>query len=144
MSEVAGTTEPDGDAEAAGVPEIEVPEIEVPDEVHRMVARPGPDGTMVEVLAARRGVSMRPGTVAGAGGSGDLNPVGIVVGFVIDLVVSVVIEGVLQAAADGRPWKVKVYRMRKFPVQRLHAEVLPHGVEPEARMRALLDEYAPA
>ncbi len=119
------------------------PDIEVPDEVHRRIARPGPDGTMVEVLAARRGVMMRAGAVAGAGGTGDLNPVGIVVGFVVELVVAVVLEGVLQAAADGRPWKVKVYRMRKFPVQKLHAEVLPRGAEPEARMRELLDEYAP-
>jgi hypothetical protein len=37
---------------------------------------------------------------------------------------------------------VKVYRVRKFPVQRLHSEVLPRGVEPETRMRELLDEYA--
>jgi hypothetical protein len=37
---------------------------------------------------------------------------------------------------------VKVYRMRKFPVQRLHPEVLQRGVEPETRMRELLDEYA--
>jgi hypothetical protein len=119
------------------------PEIEVPDDVHRRIARPGPDGTMVEVLAARRGVMMRPGTVVGGGGSSDLNPLSMAVGFVVDLVVSVVIEAVLEVAADGRPWKVKVYRMRKFPVQRLHAEVLPRGVEPEVRMRELLDQYAP-
>ncbi len=64
-------------------------------------------------------------------------------GFVIGPAASVIIEGVLQAAADGRPWKVKAYRMRKFPVQRLHSEVLPRGVEPEARTRELLDELAP-
>ena len=117
-------------------------EIQMPDELHRRVARLGPDGTMVEVLAARRRVSMRPGAAAGAGGSGDLNPLGMLIGFVVDLVVAVVVEGVLQAAADGRPWKDKVYRMRKFPVQLLHSEVLPRGVVPEARMRELLDEFA--
>jgi hypothetical protein len=38
---------------------------------------------------------------------------------------------------------VKVYRVRKFPVQRLHSEVLPRGVEPGTRMHELLDEYVP-
>ena len=52
------------------------PDIEVPDELHRRIARPGPDGKVIEVLAARRGVTMRPGPVGGAGGTGDLNPVG--------------------------------------------------------------------
>jgi hypothetical protein len=46
------------------------------------------------------------------------------------------------AAADDRPGKVRVDRMRRFPVQRLHADVLPRGVEPEFRMRELLDEYS--
>lgn len=132
-----------GDDAGRAADAVARPEVEVPDELHRRLARPGPDGTMVEVLAARRGVSMRPGPTAAAGGVGDLNPVGIVVGFVVDLLASVIVEGVLQAAADGRPWKVKAYRMRKFPVQRLHSEVLPRGVEPEARMRELLDELAP-
>ncbi len=123
--------------------DVTEPEIEVPDELHRRVARAGPDGRVIEVLAARRGVSMRPGPVGGAGGTGDLNPVGVVIGFVVDLVVSVVATAVVEVTADGRPWKVKVYRMRRFPVQRLHVEVLPRGVEPEARMRELLDRYAP-
>jgi hypothetical protein len=125
------------------VDDLAGPEIEVPDKLHRRVARPGPDGTMVEVLAARRGVSMRPGPVGGVGGSGDLNPVGIVIGVVIDLLVTVVTTAVVDGAAEGRPWKVKVYRMRRFPVQRLHSEVLPRGVEPEDRMRGLLDQFAP-
>jgi hypothetical protein len=134
MSDATGVTEPGGEAH---------PEIEVPDELHRRTARPGPDGTMVEVLAARRGVTVRPGATAVAGGSGDLNPLSIAIGFVIDLVVTVVTNAVIEVAAEGRPWKVKVYRMRKFPVQRLYSEVLPRGVEPDDRMRELLDQYAP-
>ncbi len=119
------------------------PEIEVPDELHRRVARPGPDGRVIEVLAARRGVSMRPGPVGGTGGTGDLNPVGIVIGFVVDLVVSVVATAVVEGAAEGRPWKAKAYRKHGPLVRRLHREVLLSGVEPEARMRELLDQYAP-
>ncbi len=119
------------------------PEIEVPDELHRRVARPGPDGKVIEVLAARRGVTMRPGPVGGGGGTGDLNPVGIVIGFLVDLVVSIVATAVVEGAAEGRPWKVKAYRKHGPFVRRLHREVLPRGVEPEARMRELLDQYAP-
>ena len=118
-------------------------EIEVLDELHRRIARPGPDGKVIEVLAARRGVSMRPGPVGGAGGTGDLNPVGIVIGFLVDLVVSVVATAVVEGAAEGRPWKVKAYRKHGPFVRRLHREVLPSGVEPEGRMRELLDELAP-
>ncbi len=138
MTEAMGTTEPEGDAKDGGRPEVEVP-----DELHRRIARPGPDGRVIEVLAARRGVSMRPGPVGGAGGTGDLNPVGIVVGLIVDLVISVVATAVVDGAAAGRPWKVKAYRRHGPFNRRLHAEVLPRGVEPESRMRELLDEFAP-
>lgn len=119
-------------------------EVEVPDEQHRRVARPGPDGRTIEVLAARRGVTMRPGAVSAAGGtSTDLNPLSMLMGLVIDVVVSIVATVFVELAAEGRPWKVKVYRRRRFLIQRLHAEVLPRGVEPEARMLELLDVHAP-
>ena len=132
----------DGVEEAAGA--SAEPEVEVPDELHRRIARPGPDGKVIEVLAARRGVSMRPGPVGGAGGTGDLNPVGIVIGFLVDLVVSVVATAVVEGAAEGRPWKVKAYRKHGPFVRRLHREVLLSGVEPGARMRKRLDQYAPS
>lgn len=119
-------------------------EVEVPDEQHRRIARPGPDGRTIEVLAARRGVTMRPGPVSAAGGtSTDLNPLSMLMGLVIDLVVSILATVFAELAAEGRPWKVKVYRRRRFLIHRLHAEVLPRGVEPEARMLELLDVHAP-
>ena len=125
------TTASSGVPEVSGgdpSPEAEV-EVEVPDEQHRRIARPGPDGRTIEVLAAPRGVAMRPGAVSAAGGTGThLNPLATVL---------------VELAAEGRPWKVKVYRRRRFFIQRLHAEVLPRGVEPEARMLELLDVHAP-
>ena len=135
MNEATGGTEPEGAAELS--------EIEEPDELHRRIARPGADGKLIEVLSARRGVTMRRGPVGGGGGSGDLNPVGAVVGLLIDLVISLVATAVIEVAAEGRPWKVKVYRRHGPFNRRLHQEVLPRGVEPEARMRELLDQYAP-
>lgn len=119
-------------------------EVEEPDEVRRRLARPGPDGREIEVLAARRGVTMRPGAVGGGtGGGGDLNPLGIVIGFVVELVLALVVTAVVEGAAEGRPWKVKVYRRHRMVSRRLHSEVLPRGVQPEARMHELLDEFAP-
>lgn len=116
----------------------------MPDEQHCRIARPGPDGRIIEVLAARRGVSMRPGLVSAAGGtSTDLNPLSMLMGLVVDLVVSIVATVLVEGAAEGRPWKVKVYRRRRFLIHRLHSEVLPRGVEPEARMLELLDVHAP-
>ena len=140
------TTASSGVPEVSGgdpSPEAEV-EVEVPDEQHRRIARPDPDGRTVEVLAAPRGVAMRPGAVSAAGGTGThLNPLSMLMGLVIDLVVSIVATVLVELAAEGRPWKVKVYRRRRFFIQRLHAEVLPRGVEPEARMLELLDVHAP-
>jgi hypothetical protein len=50
----------------------------------------------------------------------------------------------VEAAATGRPWKVKAYRLGgPFP-RRIHPERLPEGVEPEERMVELLDELAPS
>jgi len=117
--------------------------VEAPDALHRRVARPGPDGRVVEVLAARRGVAMRAGPLGGAGGGGDLNPVGIVLGFVVDLVVSMVATAVVEGAAQGRPWKVRTYRRYGPFVRRLHRELLPAGAEPGTRMLELLDHHAP-
>jgi len=117
--------------------------VEAPDELHRRVARRAPDGRVVEVLAARRGVAMRAGPVGGAGGGGDLNPVGIVLGFVVDLVVSMVATAVVEGAAQGRPWKVRTYRRYGPFVRRLHRELLPAGAEPGTRMLELLDHHAP-
>jgi hypothetical protein len=87
---------------------------------------------------------MRDGAGGAGGGGGDSIP-GVLIGFLAEVVVSLVLDAVLEGAAQGRPWKVKVYRLRgPFP-RRLHAEVLPPQVtDPLPRMRELLDAYAPA
>lgn len=122
-------------------------EIEGPDELHRRIARPGPDGRVVEVLAARRGVMMRPGHIIGGGGGvlhDSLNPLSILMSLLVQFVVRVVADMAIEGAARGRPWKVKAYRTDGWIIRRLSHEVLPAGVEPEARMQELLDELAPA
>ncbi len=139
------TVDPDGGAETSptGAGPLEADEIESPDDLHRRVAGPGRDGKTIEVLAARRGVTMRPGGgYAGGAGASDLNPVGIVVGFIIDLVLSIFIDAALDTAAEGRPWKIKAYRRHGPFVRRLHSEVLPHGEEPEERMLDVFHQFA--
>lgn len=109
--------------------------VEVVDEVRRRLVGRGSDGRTVEVLAARRGTMMRPGGTVGAGSTDG------VVGTLVGLVVSVLLDAVVDVAADGRPWKVKAYRRRRLVIQRLHQEILPPGVQPEERMRQLLDRF---
>jgi hypothetical protein len=112
------------------------PAVEKVDDVRRTVSRETVDGRRIEVRAARRGVMMRGGLTGDAGGS---NPLELVVGLVVTFVADVVLE----AIAGERPWKVKVYDRSGILLRRLHREVLPAGVAPEARMVELLDEYAP-
>ncbi|WP_404385818.1 hypothetical protein LL946_06115 [Knoellia locipacati] len=111
------------------------PQVEIVDDVRRRLVGEARDGRRFEVLAARRGTTMRPG---GSGGStvGD----GIV-GAVVGGIVGFVLDAAVDVAADGRPWKVKAYRRRRFVIQRLHKEVLPRGVQPEERMREVLGHY---
>ena len=133
-------SDPDGPAAALAAPAGKA----VPTgAVRRRVTRRGPDGRTYEVLAARRGVMMRDGAGGAGGGGGDSIP-GVLIGFLAEIVVSLVLDAVFDGAAQGRPWKVKVYRLSgPFP-RRLHAEVLPPEVtDPLPRMRELLDEYAP-
>jgi hypothetical protein len=117
---------------------------DAPDRLRRRIARQGPDGRMVEVLAARRGVTMRD-DAAGAGGTGGGDSVlGIVLTFLMHLLTAVVLSILIDAAAEGRPWKVKAYRRHGPFARRIHSERLPAGVEPEERMAQLLDQFAPA
>lgn len=110
--------------------------VEVVDDVRRRLAAPGPAGRVIEVLAARRGTPMRDG-----GGTGSSVGDGVV-GAVIGALVSLVLHAAVDVAADGRPWKVRVYRRGRFLIRRLHKEVLPAGAAPDVRMRVLLDEFA--
>ncbi len=128
------------DSQQSGRTAEERPVIEAPDELHRRLRWAGPDGRTIEVLAARRGVAMRPGSSAVAGGGGDLNPVGLIVDFVASLVLSVVLSAVIDGAAENRPWKIKAYRLHGPLARRIHSEVLPSGTEPEGRMHEVLAE----
>ena len=123
-----------------GAPEApepaDTPTVEKVDDVRRTVSRETVDRRRIEVWAARRGVMTRGGLTGDAGGS---NPLELVVGLVVTFVADVVLE----AIAGERPWKVKVYERGGIVLRRLHREVLPTGVDPEARMVELLDEYAP-
>jgi hypothetical protein len=111
------------------------PHIEVVDEVRRRLAAQGPDGRTIEVLAARRGTTMR-----GGGGTGSSVGDGIV-GAAIGALLSLVLDAIVDVAADGRPWKVRVYRRGRLLIRRLHKEVLPEGVAPEVRMTELVGEF---
>ncbi|MEO7269099.1 MAG: hypothetical protein ABIW49_07825 [Knoellia sp.] len=110
-------------------------DIDVVYEVRRRLAAQGPDGREIEVLASRRGTTMR-----GGGGTGSSVGDGIV-GAVIGALLSLVLDAVVDVAADGRPWKVRVYRRGRLLIRRLHKEVLPAGVAPEVRMRELVGEF---
>ncbi len=77
---------------------------------------------------------MRPGAGVGAGSTDGI--IGTIVGFLA----SIVIDAAVDLAADGRPWKVKVYRPRLVN-RRVHSEVLPRGEDPEPRMRELLEQF---
>ena len=109
-------------------------EVEVVDEVRRRIVGRASDGRKVEVLAARRDTSMRPGAGVGAGSTDGI--IGTIVGFLA----SIVIDAAVDLAADGRPWKVKVYRPRLVN-RRVHSEVLARGEDPEERMRQLLEKF---
>ena len=77
---------------------------------------------------------MRQGAGVGAGSTDGI--IGTIVGFFV----AIVIEAAVDVAADGRPWKVKVYRPNLVN-RRVHSEVLPRGEEPEERMRELLAQF---
>lgn len=138
FDEAAATLDPDGSAGSAPR------RVRSPDAVHRSVRATGPDGVGIEVLAARRGTPMREGFAAGdGGGPDDIHPVAILVWLAMLVVVHLLLGPVLRWLARGRPWKVAVYRDRRVLPKRLHREVLPRGVEPEARMLELLEQHAP-
>ena len=116
---------------------------QVPDRLRRRLARVGPDGEAIEVLAARRGLMMRHDAGGSGAGGGD-SILGAIAYFVLELLVTLLLNTFLEAAATERPWKVKAYRLGgPFP-RRSHPERLPEGVEPEERMVELLDEDAPS
>lgn len=113
-----------------------------PDPLRRRLTRKGPDGRTYEVLAARRGIMMRD-DAGGTGGAGGDTVAGAIAGFFLELLANLVFTAILHSAAEHRPWKVKVYRLRgPFP-RRIHSEVLPRGVEPDARLLELLERHAP-
>lgn len=113
------------------------------DPLRRRLTRKGPDGRTYEVLAARRGIMMRD-DAGGTGGAGGDTIAGAIAGFVLELLANLVFTAALHSAAEHRPWKVKVYRLRgPFP-RRIHSEVLPPGVEPDERMLELLERHAPS
>jgi hypothetical protein len=112
------------------------------DPLRRRLTRKGADGRTYEVLAARRGIMMRY-DAGGTGGGGGDTIAGAILGFVLELLANLVFTAILRCTAEHRQWKVKVYRLRgPFP-RRIHSEVLPPGVEPEARTGELLERYAP-
>ncbi len=118
-------------------------EVEVADELRRRIAGTSVEGQKYEVLAARRGIMMRDG-IYGSGGAGGDSIIGMMLGFLLEVVLSVVLNAVLEGTAENRSWKVKVYRLRGPIPRRIHAEVLPRDVvDPESRMRVLLDHYVP-
>ena len=113
-----------------------------PDPLRRRLTRKGPGGRTYEVLAARRGIMMRY-DAGGTGGAGGDTVAGAIVGFLLELLANLIFTAILRSTAEHRQWKVKVYRLRgPFP-RRIHSEVLPHGVEPEARMLEVLERHAP-
>ena len=100
------------------------------------------DNRLVEVLAARRGVSMR---TRGADVREDvalLTPatpvsVGVAVGMLVHG-----LGGGFLATADRRRWKVRAYRVGRFTSRRIHAETLPADAAVDDRVAEVLAALA--
>lgn len=83
---------------------------------------------MYRVLAAKRGLPLRPET---SGSGGDLT--GLVVGFLFEIVMGL-------RAGGETVWKVGVYRKGDFLIRRVLKERLPAGEDPGQRLDELVSQ----
>ncbi|MBR7744750.1 hypothetical protein KC207_15745 [Phycicoccus sp. BSK3Z-2] len=101
------------------------------------------DNRLVEVLAARRGVSLRTRGADVREDVGMLTPASPVsVGVAVGMLVHGLGGGLLEASADRRPWKVRAYRVGRFTSRRVHAETLPADAAVDDRVAEILAAYA--
>ena len=101
------------------------------------------DNRLVEVLAARRGVSLRTRGADVREDVGMLTPASPVsVGVAVGMLVHGLGGGLLEASADRRRWKVRAYRVGRLTSRRVHAETLPSDAAVDDRVAEVLAAYA--